>query len=641
MKAIPKLQQGGFAGLFANYAPIQGAQPKVSQPQQRVAAPSSGSGNKDGKLTEKDLFDLMKDVKGLPNDMAALVKNLYEMYTVQIASGDTQNLAQIYLRNLMQLKNNVFNQEEYKKAYEQVKENGGLNEYAITTNGKLVVQDSETKQIKYMTAEELKDSTNNNLQILTNSNLLSLRANSPNLVNDNSILQIVENGIGMEQVAKMVQERFQSLETDETQYQGQTVRLNGNLVKGAEILSALSQSEQSMFQGSTALEGLHSWSLLNKTQQRQAKAALNWILGSLPDNAKTLLSIKAGGADNATNLVWQLIQSKTGETRHLSTNFEKTWDDLTGESKKKQESENSLEDIKLNVASQFLAGYGVREQFVINPGGNRAFTVSANALQLVTKDGDPLGAGCTLQDVSKGQYSGILDWSNMTMGGRLIKSSVYNQIILDDGMIHSIDFPIIIDSKKRIAPDLRPNTLQKKREADNKIEKMGINLKDPESIKANYNKINQVYESCGLQAAYNADGSTRAQSWRRFGVMNAKADGRALGGTFSGVSNKLLSPITDDYEQDALIAEFKKVNKDYQFDKNDSIFEGNYDTFYRGTIWVPLQVNYFASQAGSGTTVTPAQSIALDAQQQGIDRRNQLLRTYNPIGQPNNGQQTK
>ena len=89
------------------------------------------------------------------------------------------------------------------------------------------------------------------------------------------------------------------------------------------------------------------------------------------------------------------------------------------------------------------------------------------------------------------------------------------------------------------------------------------------------------------------------------------------------------------------VVDLDTLDKDYQFDKNDSIFEGNYDTFYRGTIWVPLQVNYFASQAGSGTTVTPAQSIALDAQQQGIDRRNQLLRTYNPIGQPNNGQQTK
>ena len=108
MKAIPKLQQGGFAGLFANYTPIYGAQPRAQQPQQRASAPSSRDRGNDGKLTEKDLFELMKDVKGLPNDMAALVKNLYEMYTVQVMSGDTQNLATIYLQNLMLLLLKIF-----------------------------------------------------------------------------------------------------------------------------------------------------------------------------------------------------------------------------------------------------------------------------------------------------------------------------------------------------------------------------------------------------------------------------------------------------------------------------------------------------------------------------------------------------
>lgn len=635
MKAIPKLQQGGLAGLFANYTPIMGTQPKAQQPQQRASAPSSRGGGNDGKLTEKDLFELMKDVKGLPNDMAALVKNLYEMYTVQVMSGDTQNLAAIYLQNLMQLKNNVFNQEEYKKAYEQVKAQGGLNEYAITTNGKLVVQDRETKQLHFMSADEIKDSTNDNLQILTNSNLLSLRAHSPGLVNDNSVLQVVENGIGMEQIAKMVQERLQSLETTETKYGGQTVRLNGSLQAGAEILSALADSEKALFDGSTKLEGLHSWELLTKTQQKQARYALHWILGSLPDNAKTLLSIKAGGADKATDLVWQLIQSRTGETRHLTMDFEKTWDNLIGEGKGKGkgkgDDEDPLEDTKLNIATQFLLGYGVREQFLINPGGNRAFSVSANALQLVTKDGQSLGAGSTLQDVSKGQYAGILDWSNMTMGGKPIKTSVYNQIILDDGMIHSIDFPVITDDKGRIVPDLRRDTLQKKKEADRHIESYGINLQDPESVRANYQRINQIYQSYGFQPAYNADGSPRSQGWRRFGVMNAKADGRALGQVLFD-NNQLLSPITDDYELQALTSQIKKDNKDYTFDNNK--WFGEDDTFYRGTVWVPLNVNYFASQAGSGTTVTSAQGLQLDIRQQGLDRRNQLIQTYNPVGQP-------
>ena len=613
MKAIPKLQQGGFAGLFANYTPLQGAQPRAQQPRQKVSAPSS-KGN-DGKLTEKDLFELIKDVKGLPNDMAALVKNLYEMYTVQIATGDTQNLAAVYLQNLLQLKNNVFNQEEYEKAYKQVKEQGGLNEYAITTNGKLVVQDRETKQLKYMSAEELRDSTNDNLQILTNSNLLSLRANSSNLVNDNSVLQIVENGIGMEQIAKMVQERLQSLKTDEIQYKGQTVRVNGQLQAGAEILDILTNDERTIFDGSTKLEGLHSWELLTKTQQRQAKHALRWIINSLPNNARTLLSIKAGGDGKVESLIMSLIQSGTGETRHVTTDFEKTWDDFTGSGKSKSQSdENPMENVKYNTASEWLKGYGISEQFVINPGSNDAFHVIANGLQLTSSDNNPLGAGKTLQDITAGGYSGILKMSQATMGGRRIKQSVLNQVFIDDGMIYSIDFPVMSDG---VTPDLRDDTLQRKKQAEETIEAYGIDLKNPDSIRTNFSTINQIYKSFGfVDPVYNSDGSINQRSWRRFGVINASADGRTLEQpTFE--NNKLLSPITDDYTKTALKAEMEKINKNYQFDDDDwGKLEGDHDSFYRGTVWIPVNESFVAAQAGTGEKFTSQTGLQMNIQDQ-------------------------
>lgn len=615
MKAIPKLQQGGFAGLFANYTPIYGAQPRAQQPQQRASAPSSRDRGNDGKLTEKDLFELMKDVKGLPNDMAALVKNLYEMYTVQIATGDTQNLAAIYLQNLMQLKNNVFNQEAYNKAYEQVKAQGGLNEYAITTDGKLVVQDMETKELMRMTAEKLKDSTNDNLQVLTNSDLLSLRANSPSLVNDNSILQIVENGIGMEQIAKMVQERLQSLGTDETEYKGQTVRVNGKLEAGAEILGALADDESTIFDGSTKLEGLHSWELLTKTQQRQARYALRWIINSLPNNAKTLLSIKAGGDKNVEGLIMSLIQSRTNETRHVSTDFKKTWDDLTGSKNSKgQDSKDSMGDVKYNTASEWLKGYGVLEQFIINPGSNNAFSVITNGLQLTSSKNDPLGAGKTLQDITAGGYSGILNMSQATMGGRRIKQAVLNQIFIEDGMIYSIDFPVMPDG---ITPDLRDDTLQRKKQAEKTIEAYGIDLKNPDSIRANFSTINQVYKSFGFgDHVYNSDGSINQRSWRRFGVINARADGRTLQQP-TLENNKLLSPITDDYEINALKTEMKKIDKNYGFDDDDwGLVEGDYDSFYRGTVWIPVRESFIAAQAGTGDKFTSQTGLQMNIQDQ-------------------------
>ena len=53
-------------------------------------------------------------------------------------------------------------------------------------------------------------------QALTNSNLLWYRSQHPEYVNNNKVFQIVENGIGLEQVHKMIKDRFRELGNTET-----------------------------------------------------------------------------------------------------------------------------------------------------------------------------------------------------------------------------------------------------------------------------------------------------------------------------------------------------------------------------------------------------------------------------------------
>ena len=47
----------------------------------------------------------------------------------------------------------------------------------------------------------------------------------------------------------------------------------------------------------------------------------------------------------------------------------------------------------------------------------------------------------------------------------------------------------------------------KKEKADAQIRQRGISLTDPRSIQQNYATINQIYQSNGLPAAYNSDGT--------------------------------------------------------------------------------------------------------------------------------------
>ena len=88
MNIVPKLQEGGnISSLFTTYRPVQ--TPQVQAPQgvklsnsdkeSLSIKSSSKNGDKEdtkGKLTEKDLFDMIKDVDGLPNEMKSIITNL-------------------------------------------------------------------------------------------------------------------------------------------------------------------------------------------------------------------------------------------------------------------------------------------------------------------------------------------------------------------------------------------------------------------------------------------------------------------------------------------------------------------------------------------------------------------------------------
>ena len=92
MKVIPKLQGGGFMSLFTQYVPVQSPAPSQqarssSSSSKEETVSSKKEDSTKGKLTEKDLFDLVSKVDGLPNDTKKLVTNLSNMFQLQQLTG--------------------------------------------------------------------------------------------------------------------------------------------------------------------------------------------------------------------------------------------------------------------------------------------------------------------------------------------------------------------------------------------------------------------------------------------------------------------------------------------------------------------------------------------------------------------------
>lgn len=631
MKLIPKRQNGGsFLSLFADYTPINNNSQSTQKQSKKSSSDDDDDNNKKGKITEKDLFTLLKDVDGLPNEMQALVADIQRMYSqasMYDDDFDTSSLANLYAKNIYKLKHANFNKNEYDKAYKEAEKNEGLTEFAISTSGKMVVYDKD-KQLTQVSVSEFLNNQED-YQPLTNSNILWLRAHDPKFINNNQIFDVVTNGIGINKVEELIKSRLENLGSSESTNVGYTSKSNGKVMQGLQILDDLA-SQQLIQEGGMTLDGLYKTKVITKDQQQQAQAALKYIYQTLPDNAKAVLQLRSGNAENpsqgAIELIGNIIMSKTSNSKTVESTYQ---EDLNPDGTKK--SSKGLDDMDLNTATQFLRGSGQRESFVINPGTNIAVGVYANSMPLVKKDGTPLGSNCTLQEISEGQFGPILDWNNVTMGGRKIDSINFNQILISDGNIRSIDFPVDANGN----PDLRPTTIQAKREFDDKVKELGIDMNDEQQIAAHYSEINQLLTECGLSAAYDSQGKLISGNWRRFGVMNGTADNRALDIDPLGDDNQLLHEITDESKIDTLLSVVKqktKVDK-IQFDKNNMWFEGDYDMFLEGTIWIPLNVNYFNSQAGSGEKISENLSVELERRQQERDRRDSLMRSYQNPGQ--------
>lgn len=630
MKLVPKKQKGGsFLNYFTDYAilqpatekPVAGSSPKTKEPKEE---------KEKGKISEKDLFGILNSVDGLPNEMKQLTTDMLNMYQQAELFGDdidSRSLASLYAKNMYKVKEAGFNKKEYDKAYQILSKNDGLNEFAITENGKIVAYNKDQKLTNISVKEYL--SNPSDYQAITNQQLLWLRAHDPQFVNNNNVFQITNNGIGINQIQKEIQDRLGNLGTSELNYSGNISVKDKNILAGASLIQQLSESEQA----NLGLDGLYKAKIITKEQNQQAQKALQYIYGTLSTSAKTILALRSGDKENpekgAMETIWNLISSKTSPTREVSMDLENT--DPTGAKQSKgKKGSGGIGDIDESVASRFLSGYGAKEYFTINPGTNLSIDVAANTMPLVKANGDQLGANTSLQEVSQGQFGGVLDWQKVTIGGRKIDPIYLDRVLVSDGQVRSIDFPVDANGN----PDLRPTTLEQKKKAEQEIAAAGIDINNVGDRAINANKINAIMQHNGLSAIYDKNGELIQGRWGRFAVMNGTADNRVLSQDPLDSPNNFLSEITDDDRidtYDRIIAE--KTKTEIKRDKNDwGFLEGDYDMLMEGTIWIPLKVDYHASQAG--ITMTGAEAYELEKAQLQNNKRNQLLNQYNNPGQP-------
>ena len=611
---IFKFQQGGVTPPYVAYQPVIVSDKRTTSTSEMAEKVATDS--EKGKLSDKDLYTMLKEkLKGLPSDVEEAMTKIQQVENIAKMDFDgslSQNLSFKYLNALKTMNNLTFSREQYDKAMENVKSNGGLNEVAINQYGQIYMTDG--KNFELMTPEEAKQS---GWQAVTNSDLLYMRANSTNFANKDEIFNVVNNGIGIDKVTDYIQKCIQNLgasKTEETLYANVTA---GTILKGLnDFKQAVSQSGNY----DATIQDLYSGKLISKDSAEQAIQALSFIYQSLPVNMKSLLKTKTenGTDDEAKVLVGQLISSKTSPEKTFELKLEDQAIDHQEKEGKDGKNPYSIKGLNMDPMTMMLAGYGQKNNFVIQTAAGVSNGIKIPTVQMpITKNGKD-GIGMTsLIDVASSDFAGYLDFSNAFMGDVQIPQAGMQNIAIDGTALYTAYLPLDIqyfNEKGKKRPDIA--MLGRYKQAQDEVNQ--LKTKDP-------NKINAIYRNHNLPIMYSPNGDVLT-NYIKFGIIN----GTALDSAFED-NVQMADYLTETTDKNTIANTLNILNKDrgektkIDYDEQswwDSISPifNDYTHVYKGTIFMPINDDYFTYSAAAGSSPTTAQAEMIEARQQAANR---------------------
>ena len=479
---IFKFQQGGTTPPFVAYQPVIVSDKRTSAiPEEAVAAKVASDADK-GKLTSKDLYTMLKEkLKGLPSDVDVAMwklQSVEESLNLDFFHDFTSNVENRYLNALQTMNQLSFSREQYDKALDNVKSNGGLNEAAIDQYGQVYMTNG--KDYKLMSPEKAKQS---GWKQMTNQDLLYLRANDPSLSGKDEILNIVNNGIGISQVTKMIQDSIGNLGTNSNSETAYATTQQGQLIQG---LNDFIKAAQETGQYDASIEDLYKAQIINKTQAQQAQQAIAYIYKTLPQNAKSLLKTRTeGGTDKeALNLISTLVLSKTSEDRSFTVDLE---GGPTKKSMSKDANAGSKDDteLKTSLPLQVMQDMGGADiaPVTIDKGDGVQMSVYGSFFSAINdKKGEPI-VNTSLQNMlaQSGLQDIVKNVRSITFGDQKLTPEQLSKITYNNTGIVRADLPVNEDGTVKLS------VLDDFNAAMNEIKGLGnASREQVEAIKAKY-----------------------------------------------------------------------------------------------------------------------------------------------------------
>lgn len=598
-KKKKKYQTGG--GLpFVSHTPIFATS--------ETGVPKTTKSEDSNDLTTKDILELLKDMDGLPADMQLIIQSLKNFSMRDrmdpLGLNSSSNLASQYMNIINKIKVAKFNREEYNNAFNQLKGNGGLNELAVTSNGYLIGT-NENGDFEYFTPDQInsEEHSKQGYQLLTNSNLLYLRANSLEAAFNHNLTTVAQNGIGMEVITKQINDILSNLGSSKESEEG-FIKMGskGQIKEGLKYLQKAAQEiGDSSITDNMSVADYYQAGYLTEDQANQAQLALNYIWSALPTNAQSLLQVKGKSIEGAENIIKSLVYSKTSTESQFKASPKK----MSKESSESSNSEN-IDGLKLSPVQMMQLGYTDYKPITLQKGTTYATTVNAQILPMTYINKESLGV-TTLNKVAESTFGGALDMNNVTMGGQPIDPYSLQNVQIDGTNLYIMNLPVDKNSLDgTIKPDLAWMT--KIEAIDEEIRNKGI---------TDIDQINKLYTDAGLPVLINDNGQLNVQDYCKFGVLN----GHALNTAFKDLDllDNTVLEIDDEDQINNIISILNKGRSEkdrIDFDSEsffDSIFGTKHSQMFEGTIYIPVRTNAFTGMISGGQYPTAETAEEIEA----------------------------
>lgn len=180
-------------------------------------ADSTKSAQPSSLLDSEPIKELIKK-SGLTNDVNAYMQEILTIENSSVNPFASSNSREQLISSVMKANEIKQNKAMWDNAYSISEKSGGLGEIAVGNRGQVYIKNNEGVIVE-TTAERLRDSKGE-FTPLTVAELLGERNNNPQLTGQNTIFEVANNSIGMEEIIKYSKSIINSLGTESTKREG-------------------------------------------------------------------------------------------------------------------------------------------------------------------------------------------------------------------------------------------------------------------------------------------------------------------------------------------------------------------------------------------------------------------------------------